>query len=94
MRGDSRSRFLLLAFAQKTSALINAELDKQFVLDVAEKTPLQQVLKSITDKTGVPINVDSEVWDLLPYGEQTTLKVKIENQTLRGDCRRLRGTWV
>src|SRR5262249_43967690 len=25
-----------------------------------------------------------EAWDLLPYGEQTTLKVKIENQTLRG----------
>jgi hypothetical protein len=44
---------------------------------------LQQVLKTVTEKTGVPINV-ARAWDLLPYGEQTTLKVKIENQTLRG----------
>jgi hypothetical protein len=73
-----------LARAQDSSGLIAQELDKPFELDVQQKTPLPQVLKAITDKTGVPITVSQSAWELLPWGEQTTLQVKISGQTLRG----------
>src|SRR2546422_6211469 len=85
-------RRLLLVFfvlvtpvlAQKSSALINEALDKLYALELKQNTPLEQVLKRITDETAVPIQVASETWDLLPYGEGTALTVKIENQAPRG----------
>lgn len=76
--------FALPLLAQNTSALINQELDKPYALNVTERTPLQEVLKRITKDTGVPITVARDAWDLLPYGDQTTISAKIENQTLRG----------
>ena len=76
--------FASFTSAQKSSALINEAMDKLYALNVEKNTPLQQVLKKITDDTAVPIQVTGETWDLLPYGEGTALTVKIENQTLRG----------
>ena len=75
-----------LAFisAEKSSALINEAMDKLYKLEITQNTPLQQVLKRITDETSVPVQVSGETWDLLPYGEGTALTVKIENQTLGG----------
>src|SRR4051812_26071184 len=70
--------------AQKSSALINEAMDKLYALEIKQNTPLQQVLKKVTDDTSVPIQVASDTWDLLPYGEGTALTVKIENQTLGG----------
>src|SRR5437667_6114892 len=70
--------------AQKSSALINEALDRVYALALTQNTPLQQIFKKIADDTGVPVEVPSDALDLLPYGEGTALKVKIENQTLRG----------
>src|SRR4051812_39676021 len=67
-----------------SSALINQKMDEITPLEVPDKTPLQQLFKKIADQTGVRVEMAPQGWDLLPYGEQTTLKVKIENQTLRG----------
>lgn len=64
-----------------TSALINQQLDKLVQLQVDGVLP--QVLKTIEDKTGVPIRPDPSVYDLLPWGEQTSVSARIENQTLR-----------
>ena len=70
------------AFAQqKTSALINAELDK--LAEFQLNGTLPQAVKEITAKTGVPIEVTPQTYDLLPWGEQTTINAKIANQTLR-----------
>ena len=69
--------------AQSSSALINEELDKQVKLEFAQNTPLPQVMQSIEKTTGVPLVADPSVYELLPWGEQTGLTVKIENQTLR-----------
>jgi hypothetical protein len=89
MRQVLFSLLLLLAIAlnaraQDTSALINEALDKvlepiQFENDIV----LPMALKSISDRTGVPIEADPAVWELLPWGEQTTIKATIQNQTLR-----------
>ncbi len=69
--------------AQSSSALINAELDKNVQLDIKNQ-PLPQAVKIIEDKSnGVRIDVAPQVWDLLPWGEQTTINAKIENKTLR-----------
>jgi hypothetical protein len=68
-------------FAEDTSALINQELDKLVQLQV--DGPLPQVLKTIEDKTGVPLRPDPQVYDLLPWGEQTNVTARIENETLR-----------
>ncbi len=70
-----------LARAEDTSALINQELDKLVKLQV--DGPLPQVIKTIEDKTGVPIQADPSVYELLPWGEQTTVAAHIENETLR-----------
>ena len=67
--------------AQNTSALIGEALDRQF--DIELNDPLPDALKKIEDKTSVPIKADPAVWELLPWGEQTTLTAKIKNETLR-----------
>lgn len=68
-------------WGQSTSALINEALDKQWPVDV--KATLPQVMAAISNQTGVPIRAEQAVWDLLPWGEQTNITAKIENQTLR-----------
>jgi hypothetical protein len=66
----------------KTSALINEQLDKLTTLTIQNAT-LPAALDTIAKQTGVPIKPASNTYDLLPWGEQTTINAKIENQTLR-----------
>jgi hypothetical protein len=75
--------------AADTSALINQELDKLVQLQVDGVLP--QVLKTIEDKTGVPIRPEQSVYDLLPWGDQTNISARIENQTLRDALTALTG---
>src|SRR4051794_31471092 len=72
------------ALAQNSSALISEELDKIVALDIPKQT-LPQAIQMITEKTGVRIDVAPQVYDLLPWGEQTTINAKFQNQTLRND---------
>jgi len=67
--------------APDTSALINEALDQPVKLEL--NTVLPKAMATIGDKTGVKIEADPAVWELLPWGEQTNIKAKIENQTLR-----------
>jgi len=69
------------ADAQDTSALINEALDKQVKLEVKDTLP--QAIDEIREQTGVPLHVAPEVYDLLPWGDQTNITAHIENQTLR-----------
>ncbi|MGH7178072.1 MAG: hypothetical protein ACREJC_11885 [Tepidisphaeraceae bacterium] len=71
------------SFAQKTSssALISEALDKQYNLQLNSVLP--QAMDRITRDTGVPIRATQDVWELLPWGQQTNINVKIENLTLR-----------
>ena len=70
-----------IASAQNTSALINEQLDKLTNLNL--NGVLGQAMQSITRDTGVPIDVSPDVYSLLPWGDQTNINAKIENQTLR-----------
>ncbi|HEY1683410.1 MAG TPA: hypothetical protein VGG19_01490, partial [Tepidisphaeraceae bacterium] len=72
---------LSLAQAQDTSALINEALDKPIQMQI--NTTLPQAIDQIGDKTGVRIVVQKAVWDLLPWGRDTNITAKIDNQTLR-----------
>ena len=67
--------------APDTSALINEALDQPVKLEL--NTVLPKAMATIGDKTGVKIDADPAVWDLLPWGEQTNIKANIGNQTLR-----------
>src|ERR1700733_14659936 len=69
------------ASSADSSALINEALDKQVKLDV--KDTLGAAVSQIRDQTGVPLPVDPQVYDLLPWGDQTNITAHIENQTLR-----------
>ncbi len=73
--------FTVTAFAQRTSALINEALDQPVKLDLNGTLP--QAIDAIANQTGVRIRATPSVWELLPWGEQTNLSAKIENQTLR-----------
>jgi hypothetical protein len=70
------------ASAQNLSALMNEALDKQVgKLELSGSLP--KAMRDIADQTGVRIEAQRAVWDLLPWGEQTNLTARIENQTLR-----------
>jgi hypothetical protein len=81
--------------AADSSALINEALDKLVSLQL--DGPLPQVMKKIEDQTAVPIRVVPEVYAVLPWGEQTTVGVKIQNKSLRDAltsiCQHLGLTW-
>jgi hypothetical protein len=68
--------------AQTSSALINEAMDKRLSLELSE-VPLDQAMRLLTEETGVPLTAKPSVWELLPWGEQTTITAQIENQTLR-----------
>jgi hypothetical protein len=69
------------ASASETSALINKQLDTQQSLTLNATLP--EVMQQIGNQTGVRLQADPAVWDLLPWGDQTTINVKIQNHTLR-----------
>ncbi len=71
------------AFAQTgpTSALINEALDQNVKLEL--NTTLGQAMNAIADQTGVRVEAERIVWELLPWGEQTNVSANIENTTLR-----------
>ncbi len=71
----------LPATASVTSALISKALDSQQKLEL--DTVLPQAMEQIGNITGVRIEADPAVWDLLPWGEQTNITARIENRTLR-----------
>jgi hypothetical protein len=69
------------AQSSQSSALINQQLDKQSKLELNGTLP--DVMAQITKQTGVPIDAEPDVWTILPWGRETTVTAKIENQTLR-----------
>jgi hypothetical protein len=71
------------AQSSDSSALINQALDKQYRLELPTHTPLGRVMERITADTGVPIRIDPAVFELLPWGTDSSVKVEIRNQTLR-----------
>lgn len=70
-----------LAPAQNSSALIGEALDKQ--VDLELKGPLPEAMREITKRTSVPLRAEAGVWELLPWGEQTSVTATVKNQTLR-----------
>jgi hypothetical protein len=71
----------LPARGQDSSALINEALDKPVKLAI--NTELPTAMSGIARETGVRIEADKRVWELLPWGEQTKVTATIENQSLR-----------
>lgn len=71
------------AFAQTSasSALINQQLDQQTKLQLSGTLP--KAMADIAKQTGVPIEAQQAVWDMLPWGKETSVTATIENQTLR-----------
>ncbi len=76
---------LSLCFASQAladlSAAINKQLDTQQKLDVNAVLP--KAMQQISNQTGIALEADLTVWELLPWGQQTAIKVKIEHRTLR-----------
>lgn len=72
-----------ITFAQTgpTSALINEALDQNVKLEL--NTTLGQAMNAIADKTGVRVEAEKAVWELLPWGEQTNVTANIDNTPLR-----------
>ncbi|HVT90519.1 MAG TPA: hypothetical protein VHD56_16815 [Tepidisphaeraceae bacterium] len=69
------------ALAQNSSALISEALDKIYPLDL--HTTLPVAMKAIGEQSGVRVEAAPNVWEALPWGDQTTLTAKIEGKTLR-----------
>lgn len=69
------------AMSQDTSSLMNQSLDQP--VKVQFDTVLPEAMTQITRITGVRVEAEAAVWELLPWGQQTNIQAKIENQTLR-----------
>ncbi len=70
--------------AQQMSALIGQALDKPLSDKPFEfNGTLPQLIQSLGDMTGVRIEVSDAAYDLLPWGDQTTITTRFEHQTLR-----------
>src|SRR5512138_3105293 len=69
------------AIAQDSSSLINQTLDQPVKLQF--DSVLAEAMTAITKTTGVRVEAEQAVWDLLPWGQQTNINAKIENQSLR-----------
>lgn len=70
-----------LTGATVTSALISKQLDSQQNLNL--DTTLPDAMEQIAKQTGVRLEADPAVWDLLPWGDQTSIRANIQNRTLR-----------
>lgn len=75
--------------APDSSALINEALDQPVVLKL--NTVLPKAVSAIADQTGVKVDIDPAVWDLLPWGEQTNIEVNLDQQTLRAGLEAVAG---
>ena len=69
------------ARAQDTSSRISQTLDQPVKMQLDGVLP--DVMANIGRSTGVRIEAEQAVWDLLPWGQQTNISAKIENQSLR-----------
>jgi hypothetical protein len=70
-----------VAQTQSTSALINQALDQPVKIQL--DTVLPEAMASIGRTTGVRLEAAPAVWELLPWGQQTNINARIENQSLR-----------
>jgi hypothetical protein len=68
--------------AANSAALINAALDKPIAFKL-DNSPLPKVLESIEDKTGVPVRVSNDAYNVLPYGTETPITATVEHLSLR-----------
>jgi hypothetical protein len=66
------------------SALISQALDKQLSAQPVQiNGTLPQAIAQFADLTGVRIEADHSVYDVLPWGDLTTFNARLTNQTLR-----------
>src|SRR4051812_11988981 len=72
---------VVVAGAPSSSAMLNEALDKQ--VDLQLNGSLPDAMLAIEKKTFVPMRAEAGVWELLPWGEQTSVTATIKNQTLR-----------
>ena len=66
----------------RTSALINEELDKPITLNQTNRA-LPEVLEIIEQQTGIRFDVKDGTWATLPYGRQTPISVNAKDTSLR-----------
>jgi hypothetical protein len=90
-----RSRIILLPIlfialaasplcAEQTSALIAQAMDKQLPKnEIHFDGTLPQAIQNFADLTGVRVEADDSVYDVLPWGDLTTFRADFHNQTLR-----------
>jgi hypothetical protein len=91
-RTASRARFLpaaaavLLAYALATAAPdaagIYRKLDRPIDLDIQD-APVKDVFEQIAAETGIPFVIAPRALELLPYGEQTRVAVRVPGVPLR-----------
>jgi hypothetical protein len=78
---------LVLVFFGATSAQpitnIQTALDKPINLVIAEPIPIGDVFERLSAASGVRFFIDPDTYDLLPYGDQTRITIKLRNVTLR-----------
>ena len=70
------------ALSQSRQIALQQALDKPVNVSIPD-APVGDVFSELTKQTGVRFEIDPMTLDLLPYGEQTRLKVTLKNITLR-----------
>jgi|GEM_PF-2197406 len=63
--------------------LIEEALDQPLSALVIEETPIRDALSQVEQKTGLHFVIESDVIDLMPYGESTRISVMIREMSVR-----------
>src|SRR5579862_6851183 len=75
--------FCAQASAQQMSALIADAMDKQLPENIDFSGTLPEAIAKFGDLTGVRIEADNSVYNMLPWGDLTTFSAKFQHETLR-----------
>jgi hypothetical protein len=70
------------AAAQRGGVSIQQALDRPITLNISSAV-IGDVFKKLTEASGVKFAVPDEALDALPYGDQTRMRVNLDNITLR-----------
>jgi hypothetical protein len=86
-RGSAVVAVVMLALlspvgAQMSEVELHKALDKPVDFEVAD-APIGEVFRGLSQRSGVPMEVDPDTLELLPYGAQTRLRVRLKNIPVR-----------
>ena len=70
------------ALGAPSEVSLQKNLDKEIDIKISDK-PIEEAFEKLADATGIEFKLDKELFNYLPYGEETSISIGIPNASLR-----------